>query len=143
MPVYTWFLKSLSCRCVCMSLRPYITSGVIWTLYEWLHNPLIMVLDVNSCCLNVSIWYTPWMGITENSHRFHAPDHLCQCLRPICLILFQRFHTTCIQYLHSFCFLDDRTSVFFDGVSTQFLHYNEGKTISISHQFLKAFNYLL
>ena len=38
--VHIWFLKIVSvrmsaCMCVCLPLRLFITSGVIWTPYDW------------------------------------------------------------------------------------------------------------
>ena len=43
-PVRAWFLKIVSVRtsvcvfvCVCPPPRPLITSGVIWTPYDWLN----------------------------------------------------------------------------------------------------------
>ena len=47
-PAHTWFLKIASvwmsvcvcvcvCLCVCPPLRLVITSGIIWTSYDWLN----------------------------------------------------------------------------------------------------------
>ena len=73
-PAHTWFLKIDSVQiisvcvhlCVCVSplLRLLITSGVIWTPYEWLNK-------FYSCYLAIVVIIVNGRGLGIDMHRRH------------------------------------------------------------------------
>ena len=59
------FLCVFVCVCVCVcSVRPLITSSMVWTPYDWLNK-------FNSCSMATVV------GIIKGGHRFMKPWKCC------------------------------------------------------------------
>ena len=65
-PVYVWMsVCACACVCVCLPLRLLITSGMLWTPYDWFKSSTAVMymatvvgignghgLGIDTCCVN-------------------------------------------------------------------------------------------